>query len=222
MNLKSLPMVPLDLMPSASRRSGQFGDAGADSDTIDTGDATGGAPLFLVKLKHGKGSGGYRLTITLEPRADVVEAFRRHRLTAIEVYTDTERERAIENWQASLREEKHRGYRTDPDLLGFNTRYFLSPAWVWTTARQAYAAHQHGKVLRISVGNLLDGSTLTGSLEWLHAMERELLGKVDWLASRIAHGVAFDGEEIAIYAPGKARTTPSPDDGGTPPNEWRP
>lgn len=220
MNLKSLAAVPLKVMPSASRQ--RLGDAGADKDADDTGGGLDEAPLFLVKLKHGRGSGGYRLTIRLEPREDVAAAFARHRLTAIKVYVDQAREREIEDRQRALREEKQRGYREDPDLLGVNTRYFLSPAWVWTTVQQACAAHQHGKVLRISVGDLLDGATLTGSLEWLHAMERELLGKVDWLAARIAHGVAFDAEEVAIYAPGKARAAPAADDGGTPPNEWRP
>lgn len=224
MNLKSLAAVPLLTTATASRQlaeqarrrlHGDGDDDGSDHDSHED-------PLFRVLVTHRQGSCGYALDVRIETREDLQAVFHRHRLTAIRVYVDEAREREIETRRQALRDEKRKGYRDDPDLFGLNTRYFLSPGWLWTTMRQAYAAHQHGKVLRISVGDLLDGVTLHGSLEYLHDMERELLAKVDWLASRIAHGVAFDSDEIAIYVPGKPRKAVTPDDPGTPPNEWRP
>ncbi len=225
MNLKSLAPVPLlTTAATASRQAAMARSGGVGGDDGDAGDdhRAQEEPLFLVKVKHREGSGGYALQVRLEPREDVRDVFLRHRLTAIRVYVDEAREREIEDRQRALREAKRKGYRDDPDLLGVNTRYFLSPGWMWTTVRQAYAANQHGRVLRIGVGDLLDGVTLNGSLEYLHDMERVLLAKVDWLAARIAHGVAFDGQEIAIYAPGKPRKATTTEDPGTPPNEWRP
>lgn len=227
MSLKSLEPVPLRVAASASRAGGAQSRRLGSDDGGEAGDADDGSgsetPLFLIKVGHGRGSGSYRLTVRLEPREDVREVFHRHRLTAIRVYTDTEREREIEAWQKELREEKRAGHAERPILsLRNNTTYFLSPEWVWATARQACAAYRHARVLRITVGDLMAGTTLTGSLEWLHGMERELLGKIDWLASRIAGGVAYDSEEMAVYAPGKARKATASDDGGTPPNEWRP
>lgn len=223
MNLKSLAAVPLLTTATASRQLPDEGRRLHGDDSDDGGDHDGHEdPLFRVLVKHQQGSGDYALAVRIEPREDLLVVFYRHRLTAISVYVDEAREREVETRQQALRDEKRKSYRDDPDLFGLNTRYFLSPGWVWTTMRQAYAAHQHGKVLRISVGDLLDGVTLPGSLEHLHDMERVLLAKVDWLASRIAHGVAFDTDEIAIYAPGKPRKPVTPDDPGTPPNEWRP
>lgn len=225
MNLKSLAAVPLlTTTATASRQRPAQARRQVGGDDPDDGSDQGSheEPLFRVLVKHRQGSGGYTLYVRVDPREDLRDVFHRHRLTAIRVYVDEAREREIEARQQVLRDEKRKGYRDDPDLFGFNTRYFLSPGWVWTTVRQAYAAHQHGKVLRINVGDLLDGVTLHGSLEHLHDMEGVLLAKVDWLASRIAHGVAFDTAEVAIYAPGKPRKPVTPVDPGTPPNEWRP
>lgn len=232
MKLASLKAVPLRMdasRPARSRRFGDGGDVGSADDNDDMANAGNEAPLFVVKVEHGQRRGDYVLRVRLEPRDDLVTVFHRHRLTAIRVYVDSAREREIEAWQEKLRGDKRDGYRQAYAAGNWVTKpvaaldFFLSPAWVVTTVRQAYAAHQHGKVLRISVGDLLHGVTLTGSLEELHGMEAELLAKVDWLAARIASGVAYDSAEIAIYAPGKRGKPPSPpDDSGTPPNEWRP
>ena len=75
-------------------------------------------------------------------------------------------------------------------------------------------------VLRISLGDLLDGFSCSGSLDEMRQVERGLTGALDGLAAQMAAGSAFTNGELIIFAPGSRRKKDEAD-GGTPPSDWR-
>ncbi len=173
-------------------------------------------PPFLLLTRHERDGGTYWLGLAIRCRDEDIEALlRRHGLGEWEVYVDSEHAREVEQARQRLRDEKSAGYGARP------LTYFASPEWQWATLKQLWQSHRAGRVLRISVGDLLDedGVWISGTLEEMRELEQAVLSKVDVLAASIVAGGDFDESSVTIFAPGSRR--PEEPDGGTPPDGWR-
>lgn len=195
--------------------SRKLGSGGVLQDEQREPSAADDAPPFELLIRHERDGGTYRLGLEVRCRAEAVEQLLcRHRLCAWNLFVDVDSEREIEQAQQRLRDEKTQAFRERP------LSYFMSAEYLWCSAKQIYHAHRHSNVYRISVGDLLEGTWASGTLDEMRMLEQIILSKVDLLAASITAGGEFDDQIVSIFAPGTRRPDPV-DGGGTPPDGWR-
>ncbi len=174
-------------------------------------------PAIKLAISRNRDGGTHYIDVRLVPRDDVVEeALHRHYVTAVVTYLDAETRRAWENKRAKLIDEKRDGYGTD------GVSYFLSPGWMWVTAKQIFHTTRD-MGLEVTVCDLLRGKLiLSDDLDDIRDVERSILFSVDKIEMSVSVGMSFDDGEQAIYAPGsnKTKSKSKADDDGTPPDEW--
>ena len=174
-------------------------------------------PAIKLAISRSRDGGTYYIDVRLVPRDDAVEdALHRHYVTAVVTYLDVETRRAWENKRASLIDEKRDGYGTD------GISYFLSPGWMWVTAKQIFHTTRDTG-LEVTVCDLLRGKLIwDDDLASIRDVERSILFSVDKIEMSVSVGMSFDDGEQAVYAPGtnKTKSRSKTDEDGTPPDEW--
>jgi hypothetical protein len=173
----------------------------------------GQAPFALLVEYVPPVKGKYRIKVRIKLRDKcVAQLIAKHALHKIDIYIDREAKDA-DTRQAALSKEHHANMDADP------FSYLASHRPMWTFARKLATWVEQERTVKISFGTLLDGIEITGGMEELRRLARELTMGVDRLAAHIETGTIFDGGEVRIFAPGTRAKTPEkkPD---TPPSQW--
>lgn len=165
-------------------------------DRILTAEELGRAPFALVAEHLPPRGTEYRVKLQIMPRdEDVVAKLIKHRLHETELYVDRGAEKVADEKQEVLE-----AFKAGVDEYG--------PVYVWTPMSWATAwrglktlvADQ--TAVRLSVGSLLDGVEIKGSLNDVRWLVRELSQAIDRVGASLDAAGAFDAGEIRIYAPG--------------------
>lgn len=177
----------------------------------------GTAPFLLLVEYVPRSFGRYRLKAQVRLRDPAIaELIARHQLDRVELYVDAAAD-AVDERQVAL------GQDIDRDMQQHDMGYaFMPHLWIWSLLRQLDIVYERQRVVRISLGRLLRGIEVKGSMDELSWLARELTHGIDRLAAKIDTGRAFDSNEVRIYAPGEKRkpVKGKPGTPGTPPSQW--
>lgn len=175
-------------------------------------------PAIMLVIRRSRCDGIYWLRIHMIPRdAAAEQAIHDNWICATVTYLDRETRKAWEQHRAALIDEKRAGYDQD------GISYFLSPGWMWITARQLWHGTQP-RGLEVTVDDLLGEPypIWSSDFEDIRDIERSILFSVDAIAMAIDVGLSFSNGEEAVYAPGarapRRHIRIETDD--TPPDAW--
>lgn len=155
----------------------------------------------------------YRLKLRIVLRDDTVrELIARHGLSKVELHVDRDA-LVVEAKHKELNEQWQDGLAKGG--LGFI--WSLAPAVLGV--QKARVMLEELRTVRVSFLGLLDGLEVTGKMQEVTWLARELTNAIDRIAAQIDTGRAFDEGELRIFAPGK-KVKSEKEKPRTPPSKW--
>lgn len=174
----------------------------------------GAAPFALfVEYPPPKKKDQYRLKLRIVTRdREVDELIARHGLSKVELHVDRD-VLAVEAKRKALGEEVQEGLAQG----GLGYIWSFAP-WI-AAGRSVLIWAEELRTVRVSFSTLLEGLEVTGKMQEVTWLARELTNAIDRIAAQIDTGRAFDVGELRIFAPGK-KVKHEKNKPRTPPSKW--